>query len=104
MNLTGQIALHFHHVRVKAHGEHPISFIKEQHFEVIEHQIATHQMVEDTTGSTNYKLCSLAESVELLLVANTAVTATTLIPSSPAKLRASAPPAGQFSCGTMTNA
>ena len=71
--LLGQVALHPAHIRVKAHREHVVGFVKDQVAQVFQRQRAPQQVVEDAPGRADDDVRAGLEGIQLGAVAHAAV-------------------------------
>jgi len=69
----GQVALHLFHVRVKAHREHPVGLVENEHFEMFERERAPEEVIQHPAGGADDDLHTAFERVHLRTVADAAV-------------------------------
>jgi hypothetical protein len=71
--MPGQVALEVLHVGIKAHREHPVGFIVDQHFEMFEREGAFEQVVQHPPRRSNDDVRAFFERFDLRPVAHAAI-------------------------------
>ena len=69
----GQVAFDLKHVREKTHGQHPVGFVEDEHFEGIQREGAPEQVIEDPAGCADDDVRAALERVHLRAVAHPAI-------------------------------